>query len=164
MLATFETVFNSNVKPDPGAGLRTCSISHFSTEKGWAKFNLKTHSYMLPFDQGRWNKLFQSQSLQGHLAQLIAQCWQQGVLTEIMFIIWMGGGAGKRKQRKCCMMRHSTWHSQTLPQGNVLCSFVRSHTQKQNPRALSMASLHTSPWKVISWVLQFLLWLCNSPV
>lgn len=51
------------------------------------------------------------------------------------------------------MMRHSTQHSQTLPQGNVLCSFVRSHKQKQNPRALSMASLHTSPWKVISWVL-----------
>lgn len=49
-------------------------------------------------------------------------------------------------------MRHSTQHSQTLPQGNVLCSFVRSHKQKQNPRALSMASLHTSPWKVISWV------------
>ena len=51
------------------------------------------------------------------------------------------------------MMRHSTQHSQTLPQGNVLCSFVRSHKQKQNPRALNMASLHTSLWKVISWVL-----------
>lgn len=52
-------------------------------------------------------------------------------------------------------MRPSTQHSQILPQGNVLCSFVRSHKQKQkqNPRVLSMASLHTSPWKVISWVL-----------
>lgn len=51
------------------------------------------------------------------------------------------------------MMRHSTQHSQTLPQGTVLCSFVRSHKQKQNPHELSVASLHTSPWKVISWVL-----------
>lgn len=50
-------------------------------------------------------------------------------------------------------MRPSTQHSQILTQGNVLCSFVRSHKQKQNPRVLSMASLHTSPWTVISWAL-----------
>lgn len=51
------------------------------------------------------------------------------------------------------MMKRSTQHSQTLPHNNVLGSFVISHKQKQNAHVLSMASQHSSPWKVISRVL-----------
>lgn len=51
-------------------------------------------------------------------------------------------------------MTYGIQHSQTLPHSNALSSFFRSHKRKQNPRALSVACLHTFPWKVISQALQ----------
>lgn len=89
------------------------NLLHLSVSEGWVKSSPETHSNTLPLGWGIWTG-YTSCFKPKHLAQLIAQCWLQGVLTEVKFIGWMKKKEKRRKWRKCSMMRHSTQHSQML--------------------------------------------------
>lgn len=118
------------------------NLLHLPVSQCLVKPNSETHSDTLPFGWETWTG-YTTSFKPRHSAQLIAQCWLQGVLIEVKFIGWM---KKKRREEKAEEVFHDeTQHPQTLLQGNVLCSFMRSHNQKQSSCALSMAFLHTSP-------------------
>lgn len=62
------------------------NLLHLPVSEDWVKSNSETNA--LPFGWGRWTG-YTSPFKPRRLAQLIAQCWQQGVLTKVKFIGWM---------------------------------------------------------------------------
>ena len=160
-------VFNSSIKPDPGSGLRTCSICPFQMRKRLGQIQLENTLLRAPFwsrEMKTLHKLLQTQNLQGHLARLIAQCWQHRVLIEAMFISWM------RKKKRGGSGGSVPW-CDTAP--SIHKHYLRAMFYAHLSEATNKNKTHVH----LAWLFcillygkqspgffQFLLRLCNSPV
>lgn len=139
------------------------NLLHLPISEGWVKPNPETHSTTLPFGWGTRTG-YTSSFKPKHLAQLIAQCWLQGVLTEVKFIVWM-----EKNRRGESGGSVPWWDTATSTHRRYFRAMFYAHlweaTTKNNPHVyLAWTHCILLHRKQTHRFFLFLLWLCNSPV